>query len=341
MWTAPQHLVGEHVLLRPLTLEDAEQLVGVVDPTFFRHFVGPVCKGTSPQEVREFVEALLAAPNSMAFVVILRKTGAIIGSSSYLDIREGQRGIEIGRTWIVPAHRGTAINPEMKLLMLRHAFEEFKCVRVQLKCDALNKVSAAAIQKLGAEPEGILRHHRVRLDGTIGDTAMFGITVLQWRDVERGLIQRLRQLRDHRQSVEELRSKLMTALSEALEAIPPHTPVLNDQGGTDAVLGDGVTAESFMEEKPQPFWTYSEAIESNGPEVGWIITLARCVDDCDDYLSSCADFQDSLMAASQFMGENHVKTPNRARLMMELTSVALSLRGEYTSFLVKEFSKYL
>ena len=341
MWTAPQQLEGEHVVLRPLTLEDAERLVGVVEPTFFRYFVGPVCKGTSPQEVREFVEALLAAPNSMAFVVIHRETGAIIGSSSFLDIREGQRGIEIGRTWIVPAHRGTAVNPEMKLLMLRHAFEEFKCVRVQLKCDALNKVSAAAIQKLGAEPEGILQHHRIRLDGTIGDTSMFGITVLQWRDVKRGLERRLRQLRDHRQSVDELRSKLMAALSAALAALPEETPVLNDQGGTDAVFGASITAQSLIEEKPQPFWSYHEAIGSNGPEVGWIITLARCIDDCDEYLTSCEVFDEALNAVSLFMGETYDKSPSQVRLMMEFTSAALNLRDENGAFLVKEFSKYV
>lgn len=182
--------MGNRIRLRPLNEADSEKLIGVARAEFFTYYVGPVVTEDTPESVRTFVADMLALKD-MAFVVEIKETGQIVGMSSYLDIREEQRGVEIGRTWIIPEFRGTFVNPEMKFLMLEHAFEVLGCVRVQIKCDARNLQSAAAIQKLGAKPEGILRQHRCPPLLGLGDTAMFSILDTEWPEVKSTLLQRV------------------------------------------------------------------------------------------------------------------------------------------------------
>jgi RimJ/RimL family protein N-acetyltransferase len=124
--------------------------------------------------------------------ILDRTTGRAVGTSSYLDAQPEHRGVEIGFTWIAPAHRGTSVNPESKLLMLSHAFDEKGAERVQLKCDARNTQSQAAIARLGAVREGVLRKHRVLPDGFVRDTVMFSITRAEWPGVREGLGARIR-----------------------------------------------------------------------------------------------------------------------------------------------------
>jgi RimJ/RimL family protein N-acetyltransferase len=122
--------------------------------------------------------------------VAVDSTGVVVGQSCYLDIRPAERGIEIGGTWYSPRAQGTKINPAAKLLLLDHAFESGH-VRVQLKTDVLNVRSRAAIEKLGARYEGILRKHRPRPDGTWRDTVYYSIVDDEWPDVRERLMSRL------------------------------------------------------------------------------------------------------------------------------------------------------
>ena len=100
------------------------------------------------------------------FTVIQKGGHKVLGSTRYMDVRPLQRGVEIGGTWYTSKVWGTVVNPECKFLLLRHAFEDWNAVRVQLKTDNNNVHSQNAILKLGAKYEGRLRNHRIRQDGT-------------------------------------------------------------------------------------------------------------------------------------------------------------------------------
>ena len=115
------------------------------------------------------------------FTVFRRDDHSVIGSTRYMDVRPAHRGVEIGGTWYTSKVWGTVVNPECKFLLLRHAFEDWNAVRVQLKTDNNILHSQKAILKLGAKYEGRLRNHRVRQDGSSGDTMMYSITDGEWR----------------------------------------------------------------------------------------------------------------------------------------------------------------
>ena len=129
------------------------------------------------------------------FTVILKESGRIVGSTRYLDVRVEHGGVEIGWTWYSPDTWGTVVNPEAKLLLLQHAFEDWRAIRVQLKTDGMNVHSQRAILKLGAKHEGILRQHRIRPDGTIRDTVMFSIVDREWPGIKAELLRRVAQAR--------------------------------------------------------------------------------------------------------------------------------------------------
>jgi RimJ/RimL family protein N-acetyltransferase len=123
--------------------------------------------------------------------MVRQETGQSVGVTCYMDIRPAHRGLEIGSTWIARPYQGTRVNPESKYLLLRHAFENLGAVRVQLKTDGRNRQSQAAIAKLGAQREGVLRKHLILQDGYIRDTVMFSIIAEEWPAVKAGLETRL------------------------------------------------------------------------------------------------------------------------------------------------------
>jgi RimJ/RimL family protein N-acetyltransferase len=126
-----------------------------------------------------------------AFAVVLKRGGRVVGSTSYLGIVLKHKSAEIGATWYSSDVQGTAVNPECKLLLLKHAFEDWSAVRVQLKTDANNAHSQRAILKLGAKFEGKLRNHGFRQDGSIRDTMMYSIISSEWATVKKGLEARI------------------------------------------------------------------------------------------------------------------------------------------------------
>ena len=135
-------------------------------------------------------ELMTTEPKRITFAVIDRASGRLAGTSSFLGIDSRHRLLEIGYTFFHPDFRGTRVNPETKLLMLREAFEA-GAVRVQFTVAAVNARSRAAVVKLGAKQEAILRNHRITWQGEQRDTVIFSIVAQEWPEVGRRLRARL------------------------------------------------------------------------------------------------------------------------------------------------------
>ena len=125
-----------------------------------------------------------AQGQSVAFATVERSSGSVIGSTRFMNMDLANRRVEIGSTWIAPAWQRTAVNTEAKYLMLRHAFEQWGCFRVELKTDSLNRQSRTAILRLGAREEGTLRQHMVTWDGRRRDSVYFSILDTEWPEVK-------------------------------------------------------------------------------------------------------------------------------------------------------------
>ena len=128
---------------------------------------------------------------SVAFATVERGSGRVIGSTRYMNIDRVNRKVEIGSTWIAPAWQRTAVNTEAKYLMLRHAFEVWGCLRVELKTDALNQKSRNAILRIGAKEEGTLRRNLITWTGRVRDSVFFSILDDEWPEVKKELEERM------------------------------------------------------------------------------------------------------------------------------------------------------
>ncbi|HKV05664.1 MAG TPA: GNAT family protein [Candidatus Acidoferrales bacterium] len=128
---------------------------------------------------------------SVPFATIERASGRVVGSTRFMNIAAAHRRVEIGSTWIAPAWQRTAVNTEAKYLMLRHAFERWDCLRVELKTDGLNQKSRNAIARIGAKQEGILRKHMVTWSGRVRDDVYFSILDDEWTAVKTDLERKL------------------------------------------------------------------------------------------------------------------------------------------------------
>jgi RimJ/RimL family protein N-acetyltransferase len=192
MWVTPVTLEGRGVRLEPLAPVHAPGLFAAADPSLF-HFTPQAPGEWSVAGFEADIRRVTALPDVVAFAVIHRSSGRVIGRTTYMDIRPQARGVEIGRTWIERAHHRSAVNPEMKYLLLRHAFQALAppAIRVQLTTSATNLHSQRAIAKLGAVREGTLRKHRIGQDGASGDTVMYSITDEEWPGIRVQLERRL------------------------------------------------------------------------------------------------------------------------------------------------------
>jgi RimJ/RimL family protein N-acetyltransferase len=140
---------------------------------------------------RDQIAAAREAPGRLALAGRDPAPGEVRGSTSFYDWEPRVRRVEIGHTFFAPRWWGTSNNPACKLLMLEHAFGTWGCARVALRADTRNSRSVAAITRLGAVPEGVLRNHRLAPDGSRGDTAYFSILPGEWPAVRSGLLARL------------------------------------------------------------------------------------------------------------------------------------------------------
>jgi RimJ/RimL family protein N-acetyltransferase len=141
---------------------------------------------TTPEEMAEYIAKAQAGP-VLAFATIETASGKPVGSTRFMNIDVGNRRVEIGSTFIGKAWQRTVVNTEAKYLMLRHAFETWHCFRVELKTDALNQRSRAAILRIGAKEEGTLRRHTITWSGRVRDTVYFGILDSEWPGVKANL----------------------------------------------------------------------------------------------------------------------------------------------------------
>lgn len=190
----PILLEGVHVRLEPLVPAHAAGLFAAAAPEVFHYLIIPPFQ--TPADAERFVADALqaqAAGSEVAYATVRRGDGRVVGTTRFIDIRRPHRGLEIGWTWLTPAAQRTAINTEAKYLMLRQAFEGWGALRVQLKTDANNRQSRAAIARLGAVFEGVLRKQMLRPhDGYQRDTAMFSLIDTEWPAARAALEGRLR-----------------------------------------------------------------------------------------------------------------------------------------------------
>lgn len=178
----PITLRDDTVRLEPLALGHAPDLLAAMDQDTFRYMPsGPAALDQAG--VDGYIESMRSRPNHLAFAVVEPATGRAVGSTSFMNIRTEHQGLEIGCTWIAARLRGTGLNTAMKRLMLAHAFDTLGAIRVELRTDALNARSRRAIEKLGADLEGVLRRHMVMPDGRLRDTAVYALTDDRWPEI--------------------------------------------------------------------------------------------------------------------------------------------------------------
>ena len=184
-WPPPHELVGDHVTLSQFVPADAPELYAALDhDACWDHVAG---RPTSPEE---YAATLSQAPQSGRWPWVVRRASEVVGTTSYLEVSLPDARLEIGSTAYSPSVWATEVNPECKLLLMTWAFDH-GFGRVQLKTDIRNRRSQAAIAKLGAAYEGVLRRYQRRQDGTVRDTVMFSVTAEEWPGVRERLRARL------------------------------------------------------------------------------------------------------------------------------------------------------
>jgi RimJ/RimL family protein N-acetyltransferase len=150
-----------------------------------------------PHEVDGYIfKAFEMRGSRQAFAVVDAATGTVIGSTSYHDIVPAVERLEIGYTWYAKSRQRTHVNTTCKLLLLKHAFETLGAALVGLRTDNFNHASQAAIERLGAKKDGVLRHHALRRDGTVRDTVMYSIAAGEWPEIKAQLQYRLKRQRE-------------------------------------------------------------------------------------------------------------------------------------------------
>ncbi|KGR74256.1 GNAT family N-acetyltransferase [Ureibacillus sinduriensis] len=188
------HLENEIVRLRPIQEEDVEGILNAAnDPGIWEHMSVSLL---TKEAVQNYVEKAIkerTANQSYTFVIVKSETNEIIGSTSFLDIAENHKRVEIGSTWLAPKYWRTDINTNCKYLLLKYCFEELELNRVQIKTGHENIRSQKAIERLGATKEGILRNHMIRKEGKIRHTVMYSIIKEEWPEIKERFLQKLLQ----------------------------------------------------------------------------------------------------------------------------------------------------
>lgn len=191
-WPAPPAatLSGRVVRLEALATHHGDGLFAAARPAEIWTWMPVRAIGEDRTAFDEWLRGALdasAAGDEVAFATIDAVTGAVLGSTRFLALRPAHRSLEIGWTWLTPSAWGTGANVEAKLLQMTHAFETLGCRRVELKTDARNARSRAAMERLGASFEGVHRKHTVRPDGGARDSAWYSVIDDEWPAVRAGL----------------------------------------------------------------------------------------------------------------------------------------------------------
>jgi len=192
MLVEPITLEGQDVRLEPLSLGHHAQLCKIgLDEELWRWVVQPV---RTPEEMRAYIEEALqaqAAGTALPFATVERASGRAIGSTRFGNIDRVNRHVEIGWTWLGLKWQRTAANTEAKYLMLRHAFEQWGCIRVEFKTDSLNAPSRQALLRIGAKEEGIFRNHMITSTGRIRHSVYYSIIDSEWPKLKTHLEKKL------------------------------------------------------------------------------------------------------------------------------------------------------
>ena len=187
MWPAEVTLTGRHVVLAPLSQDHAGDLAeasaaGELHRLWYTAV--PTPEGMAAEIDRRLG---LQAKATMLPFTLLTPDGKPVGMTTYMNIDAANRRVEIGSTWIARAVQRGPLNTEAKRLLLGHAFEALDCIAVEFRTHRLNQPSRRAIERLGAQLDGVLRSHMRLADGTLRDTAVYSITAAEWPSVRRHL----------------------------------------------------------------------------------------------------------------------------------------------------------
>ena len=184
MNVSPIVLEGQHVRLEPLTHAHTDSLIAAAaDGELWNSTVTVV---PSHDTITAYIDAALQGltqGHELPFTIISKRTGEVVGTTRFYEVQPNDRRLAIGYTWLSSSSQRTPINTEAKLLMLEHAFEHWQCVRVEFITDVLNEQSRAAILRLGAKQEGVLRSHMIMPNGRIRDSVCFSIIHDEWPEV--------------------------------------------------------------------------------------------------------------------------------------------------------------
>ena len=196
-WPEPVELTGPFVRLMPLSADHHDALCaatrdGELGKLWYTAVPSP--EGTAGEIQRRL--ALQAAGSMLPFTV-LDGAGRVVGMTTYMHIDAVHRRVEIGSTWYARSAQRTALNTNAKRLLLGHAFEALGCIAVEFRTHRLNTQSRRAIERLGAQLDGMLRAHQRAADGSLRDTAVYSITAAEWPAVRAHLDWQLTRPREH------------------------------------------------------------------------------------------------------------------------------------------------
>lgn len=181
-------LRGERIALEPLSARHLPGLAAAIEDGQLWRI--PVTLVPRPDELDEFLkqaEERYAVQQERAFATVDLASGTIVGSTRFMAINRHNRRVEIGFTFLAQRWQRSYVNTEAKYLMLRHAFEVWACNRVELLTDVLNVKSRAAILRLGAKEEGVMRSHMIMRDERVRDSALYSVVAAEWPAVKSGL----------------------------------------------------------------------------------------------------------------------------------------------------------
>jgi N-acetyltransferase len=191
-WLQPTVLPGERAVLEPLSRAHHDGLVAAVrDGELWKLWYTHV---PSPEGMSDEIERRLAqqsAGSMQPFTVHDPRAGRIVGMTTYLNVDAANRRVEIGATWYAASAQGSGLNPQCKLLLLTHAFDTLNCIAVEFRTHFFNRQSRAAIERLGAKLDGILRSHQLMPNGALRDTCVYSIVASEWPAVRENLKARL------------------------------------------------------------------------------------------------------------------------------------------------------
>ncbi|MEO1530070.1 MAG: GNAT family protein [Planctomycetota bacterium] len=184
VWPEPVTLRGEHASLEPLSSSHHDGLVeAATDGGLWKLWFTSIPK---PDAMASWMDQLTAQQDVLPFAV-LDRDGRPVGITTYLNIDAKNHRLEIGHTWYARRVQRTGLNTECKLMLLRHAFESLNCIAVEFRTSAMNHRSRAAIERLGAKLDGVLRSHKRHDNGTLRDTHVYSIIAVEWPTVKANL----------------------------------------------------------------------------------------------------------------------------------------------------------